>query len=280
MTRGVPEPKQRHSGDDASADQQDRQSQFGAAENKSAVVAQKNEIHDRQWKEQRRLEEQAGDGRGGGSLAQESVKAKGRAQGHGDPRKTSVSECEIQNAEGGEQHRDKLQTGETFPQENGAEENVHQRRHEITEAGFNDAAGVYRPNKQQPVARERQTTSQAIKHRAARSRISHHFRPTALPGEKAKQERSRPNEPMRENFWRRNGAELLPVNRNQSPGAERGDSGYERGSLMRFVRAFRHLLLFHAWRVRANRRRRCACWIEYRVSSRVAKTAREPTKNG
>src|SRR6266516_4660020 len=93
------------------------------------------------------------------------------------------TETEMQNAERGEQDRYKLQTGETFAKKNCAEENVHQRRHEITEAGLDDATNIDRVDEEKPIRRDGQTAGETINSRTTRTHIGEQFRPAPLPAQ-------------------------------------------------------------------------------------------------
>ena len=79
----------------------------------------------RERNEQDRFDEQTRNGGGAGLFSKQSVKSEGDAKQNGDPRKTAVTESEIQHSERGEHDRRELQPGETFPEKKCAEENVH-----------------------------------------------------------------------------------------------------------------------------------------------------------
>src|SRR5437588_9991707 len=108
---------------------------------------------------------------GAGLFSEQSVKAERDAEQDGDPGEAAITESEIQHSERGEQDRHKLQTGETFMEKNCAKENVHQRGHEITEAGLDDAVSVDRVNEEEPIRRNGQAAGQTINSRARRTDI-------------------------------------------------------------------------------------------------------------
>jgi len=131
-----------------------------------------------------------------------------------------------------------LQPGQTFPQKDRAEENVHQRRHEITEAGFDDATGVDRVNEEKPIGRDGEAAGQTINSRARRAHIGNELRPAPLPAQQDGEKDCRPNKSMRENLRGRNGGEQFPIDRDQSPSGETGDSRNEPQGFARFFGAF------------------------------------------
>src|SRR6266446_3756027 len=94
-----------------------------------------------------------------------------RSEQDGDPGEAAITESEIQNSERGEQDRHKLQTGETFTEKNCAKENVHERGHEITEAGLDDAASVDRVNEEEPIRCNGQAAGQTINSRTTQTHV-------------------------------------------------------------------------------------------------------------
>src|ERR1041385_1941814 len=70
MSRGVAEPEKRNRGNDAGANEQDRQRQVRAAEQKRARSLKVNEKNDRERNEQDRFDEQTGNGRGAGLFSE------------------------------------------------------------------------------------------------------------------------------------------------------------------------------------------------------------------
>src|ERR1700694_844926 len=91
MLRGVAEPEKRNGGNDAGADEQDRQRPAGAAEYERARSLKINEKNGRKRNEQDRFDEQTGNGGGAGLLSEQSVKSKGDAERDRDPRETAVA---------------------------------------------------------------------------------------------------------------------------------------------------------------------------------------------
>src|ERR1700719_1946303 len=153
MSGGVAEPQERNGGHDPGADKQHRQRPAGTGKQERARSLKINEKNQSEWNEQDRFDEQPWDGGGAGLFSEQSIKAERDTEQDGDPGEAAITESKIQNSERGEQDRRELQTGETFTQKDRAEENVHQRGHEITEAGLDDAPSVDRVNEQKPIRR-------------------------------------------------------------------------------------------------------------------------------
>ena len=132
---------------------------------------QRNEIGEREWHEQDGFKEETGNGGGVGLFAQQSVDAKRDAQSEGDPGKTAVAKGQVQNAQRGEQDGDDLPARQFLAQKEGAEKNIHEGRHEIPEARFNDAVNVDRPDEKKPVDRNGRTAGQAKEEGARRPQV-------------------------------------------------------------------------------------------------------------
>jgi hypothetical protein len=123
------------------------------------------------------------------------------------------SQREIQHRHRDEQHGCELHLSEAFPQKERAEEHIHERRHEVAEARFEHAPRVHGPDERQPVQRHDDAARDAVADRAARGSVRTHLRPAALQCQQQDEERCRPDEAMREDLRRGDGAEKLPVNR-------------------------------------------------------------------
>src|SRR5260370_2395362 len=126
-----------------------------------------------------------------------------------------------------------MQPGEALTEKNCAEQNIHQRRHEITEAGFDDATNVHRINKQKPVRGDGEAAGQTKNSRARRAYVGDQFRPAPLPAQNDREKDCRPNKSVRENLGGWNGGEKFPINRDQTPSREGGDSSNESGRFAR-----------------------------------------------
>src|ERR1700730_10868879 len=151
MPRGVTEPEERDRCNNARADEQDRQPPAGFAKHERIRVLKINQKHDCEGNEENCFDEQTRNRRGTGFFSQQSVKSEREAERDGDPWETAVTESEIQDAERGEQNGCELPAGKAFAEKECAEENIHQGRHEIAKARFDDAADVDRVNKKKPI---------------------------------------------------------------------------------------------------------------------------------
>src|SRR5438270_2384573 len=171
MSGSIAEPEERNCGHHPGDEEQHRQRPAGTGKHERARSLKKNEKNQSEWNEQDRFDEQPWDGGGAGLFSEQSIKAEGDAERDGDPREAAIIESEIQNSERGEQDRPKLQTGETFTEKNCAKENVHQRGHEITEAGLDDAVSVDRVNEEEPIRCYGQAAGQTINSLARRTHI-------------------------------------------------------------------------------------------------------------
>ena len=98
----------------------------------------------------------------------------------------------------------KLPAREPFAQKDRAEQDIDERRHEITETRFDDAPDVDRPNELEPVQRDHQSAAETKKHGAPRAKMGFDFVPASLPGEKRSEKERRPNKSVRDNFGRGN----------------------------------------------------------------------------
>ncbi len=197
-----------------------------------SVCLQENQVQDGERQEHGRLEKQTGDRGRAGQFAEERIDTPGAAKPDGDPGKSAVAEGQIQNSQRGEDNGGQLRTRQTFAQEDRAEEHIDERRHEVAQAGFQDAIGVHRPDEHEPVEGNRDPAGHAEEHGPARSQDLAHFRPAALPAEESGEESGRPNKTVREDFRRWHHAQKFPVNGNDAPESKGGDAGEERGSLL------------------------------------------------
>src|SRR3954469_22739118 len=93
----------------------------------------------------------------------------------------SVTEREIKHRAGGEKNRNRLQSGQPFFQKNCTEEDVHQRRHEVTQTGLQNPSDEHCENKEEPVSRHGYASCKAIKSCCARTKDGTDFRPAFLP---------------------------------------------------------------------------------------------------
>src|SRR6266446_3113794 len=89
---------------------------------------------------------------------------------------TEVAHCSEQNG-------NELPASEPFAQENRAEQNVHERCHEIPKTCLNDATDDYGPDVQEPSDRDHRTACQTIESGASRPNARCDFGPAALPRE-------------------------------------------------------------------------------------------------
>src|SRR5947207_2751955 len=112
--------------------------------------------------EQRRFEKKTGDRTRSGFFSEQAIEPKRSAEDHGDPGKFSVTEGEVKHPGQCEQDGNELPAGQTLAQKNRAQKNVDQRRHEISQAGFDDAADIHGPNEKEPVDRKRESAGDAI----------------------------------------------------------------------------------------------------------------------
>src|SRR6516225_6391962 len=123
-----------------------------------------------------------------------------------------------------------------FAKEKRAEKNVHERRHEVAETGFNHVADVYRPDENEPVTTDGNTAGQAINERLTRSNVAGDLVPAVLPGEHQGKKNCRPDKAMGQDLSRRNSNQQFPVNWNQTPAGEAGDAGDESQGFLRLCR--------------------------------------------
>src|SRR6202030_2255700 len=96
MSGRVTEPEERNGGNDAGADEQDRQRRADATEHERAGVLKIEEENNREWDKQDRFDEQTGNGAGAGLFSEQSIKSEGDAERNGDPREAAITEGEIQ----------------------------------------------------------------------------------------------------------------------------------------------------------------------------------------
>ena len=154
MARGVSEPDERQTGDHAGADQDGRGRPMLGSKEKGAVVFQSEEIENCDGEEEDGFGKQTGDRGRAGEFAQECVEAPRSAERERDPGEATVAERKICDGPDREQDGGELKTRQAFTQEKRTEEHVHERRHEVAEAGFEDATRVDRPDEGEPVERD------------------------------------------------------------------------------------------------------------------------------
>src|SRR2546423_949497 len=256
MARGVAKPHERQAGHDPGGDEQQSHRPTGGSERGISGALQIQEIRCADGHQQRGLEKQTGNRTNTGFFSEQTVESERNAKRDCEPGEPTVAEREIKHADQGENNRNQLPARQAFAEKRRAEEDAHERRHEITEARFEDASDVYRPDKTEPVHRNRDAARETIQHRPARSRRFAHFRPALLPAQHSDKETGRPDEAMCENLERGNVGKQFPVDRNQSPRAERGDAGDEPGAIImrdgRVLSRGWHRILFHGSRLTAT----------------------------
>ena len=157
MTRGMSKPDERQTGDHAGDHEQKRERKF-LGEDEIAVFVQNQKIDDRDGHERHRFKKQSRNGARAGFFSKQTVDSETETKNERDPRETSVAKGEIKNASGRERDRDELPAGQPFAQKHRAEKDVDERRHEITEAGFDNVPGVHGPDEEEPVNRDRNST--------------------------------------------------------------------------------------------------------------------------
>ena len=101
--------------------------------------------------EQRRLDQQTGDRVHRRALAQQSVEAERERQEQRDPRQAADLPDAQQHAGEGDRHRQSLGRPQALAEQQRAEEHAEQRIDEVSEAGFEGAAGIDRPDEGEPV---------------------------------------------------------------------------------------------------------------------------------
>ena len=223
------------------------------AEDQSVSSLETEQVEKSNRSQQGRLEEKPGDRPGPRLFAQQTIDSEGQTEDDSDPGEFPVPEREVEYANESEQDGNQLPAGQAFAQENRAEKNVDERGHEVSQARFNHAVDIYRPNENQPVDRNRQSACDAIEQRPSRAGGLTNLRPTPLPGQQDDQEKGSPNEAVGDNLNRGNRLEQFPVNRDESPGGESGEAGDQRGTFFTLqcrrlsARMHRIALLFHGF---------------------------------
>src|SRR5207248_11266025 len=105
-------------------------------------------INKGQRQEKQRFQKQPGNRSRARLFPQQSVEAETGAKPHCDPREMAVAEGENTNRDRSNENGGDLRGTESLVQNDGPKQDIHQRRHEIAEAGFEDVTDVNRPNEE------------------------------------------------------------------------------------------------------------------------------------
>lgn len=177
------------------------------AEHENIAADKKTKVTYRQRQEKKCLEKEPGNGSGARLLSQKSVQSEAGTQPERDERKMAITKGENRYAGGGDENGCDLPHAKSFTQNGRTEQDVDQRGHEVTKAGFKNPTNVNGPDEDEPVHTHHHPTPETKQCAARRTEAMEYFTPAALPGEQQAEEHDRPDKAVGENLQRGNFAE-------------------------------------------------------------------------